>query len=263
MATIWTPDLSQIGVNASALPEDWGWATINKDEPWEAGEPLARQPHYGEFVIAQHVTEHAACNQAFDRARLVVATVSHDMREDGRRFLHGQQWRKSLTPWAAAPNWWLFGPQGEAFLAFLEQCQSDTHLWSKLDDDWHSPTALSAMALQDGPDRRQQWEIDELMGEIRRTGAISRALRCATEAFYSYRTNDYDPGRAVTNDELPYCDGTSLNGVSAHFRRAVGAVDNAVRWLILRDAMSPELYRVIAEPWQATLGWPLHPADAF
>ena len=262
MTDIWTPDLSQIGLDASTLPGDWGWATLNKDEPWEAGELLTRQPHYGEFVVAQYVTEHAACNQAFDQARLVVATVSREMREDGRRF-YGQRWRKSLTPWAEAPNWWLFGPQGEAFLAFLERCQSDTHFWSKLDDNWHSPTALDAMVLQDGPDRQQQWAADELMGEIHRTGAISRALHHATETFYGYRTNGSDPGRAVTNDELPYCDGTSLDGVSSTFRRAVRAVDNAVRWLILRDAMSPELYRIIAKPWLATLGWPLHPADTF
>lgn len=263
MTGTWMPDLSQVGLNPSILPEDWGWATLNRDEEWAAGEPLARQPHYGEFVVAKYVTEHAACNQPFDQTRLVIATVSREMREDGRCFLHGQQWRKSLTPWAEAPHWWLFGPQGQEFFVFVEQCRSDARLWGKLDKDWSSPVSHSAMLLRAGLIRQQKWEVDELMGEARRTGAVNRALCRATETLYGYRTNSYDPNRAVTNDELAYCDGVSLNGVSSSFREEIGVVDNAIRWLILRDVMPPELYRLIAEPWHRAMGWPLHPADAF
>ena len=263
MRDIWIPDLARFGINISTLPDGWGWATLHKDEPWEAGKPLAREPHYGEFVVAQYVTEHAACTQPFAQARLVIATVSQQMREDGKRFLHGQLWRKSLTPWSSAPSWWLFGPQGEELLTFLERCQFDTRLWDRLDKSLSSQARYNAMVLRAGPTQRQKWAVDELMGETHRTGAVSRALHCATETFYGYRTNAYDPGRSITNDELPYCDGTSLQGVSSSFQEVVGAVDNAVRWLILRDAMPPELYRVIAKPWQTVMGWPLHPADEF
>lgn len=263
MEGIWTPDLSQIGVNPATLPEGWGWTTLNKHEEVTFGTPLARNPHYGEFTVAEYVTAPDACHHVFGSTRLILANVCDGRREDWGRFFHGWQWRKSLTPWAEAPHWWLFGPQGEEFFAFAKRCQDDGRLWEKLDTSWLSATAQSALQLRQGLSDADKYEVDDLMGETRRTGAIARALHRASEMFYGYRTSDYDPGRFVTSEELPYCHGPSLYGVESYSREKVGAVDNAIRWLILRDVVSPELYSLVAKPWLATMGWPLHSEDAF
>ena len=263
MDGIWRPDLSQIGLDSSALPEGWGWTTLNKKEAWEAGEPLPREPRYGEFVVAPYVTDSKACNKTFECTRLVVANVAGDHRNEWWFSPSDREWRKSLIPWADAPHWWLFGPQGQEFLRLAEDCAGvSVDLWRQL-DAFSSIHSIAAAHLRRGPEPEVLNEVDHLMSNARRKGAVTRALHRAGELFYGHRVSQYDQYRFVTSEGLAGCRGTALYGVDRYVREEVGAMDNAIRWLILRDILPPATYRMVAEPWQAVFKRPLHPEDAF
>lgn len=266
MTAIWTPDLSQIGVDASTLPEGWGWTTLSKDEEWEPGKPLSREPRYGEFVVMPYVTGSEAVNHVFDATQLVIASVSGEFRDDYWLF-PPDKWRKSLTPWAAAPHWWLFGPQGQEFITLAEDCVGvGEYLWRQLDtfsDDISGIFDTPKRRLLKGPDKEILEEVDRLMSRAHRRGAVARALHRATELFYGFRVSEYDGNRFVTSSGLAPCQGSALYGVKEHLRAEVGAMDNAFRWLIMRDLLPDDIYRMVAEPWLEVCKRPLHPADAF
>ena len=266
MTGIWAPDLSQIGVDASTLPEGWGWTTLNKNEEWEPGKRLSREPHYGEFVVAPYVTDRSACHHVFDATQLVIASVSGKFRDDFWLFPQ-DKWRKSLTPWAAAPHWWLFGPQGREFITLAEDCVGvGEYLWRQLDiiNALHSRDAMREVSrLLEGPKREVLNEVDRLMSSAHRRGAVTRALHRAGETFYGYRVSQYDDYRFVTSSGLAPCRGSALYGIKPEWREVVGTMDNAIRWLILRDILPSDVYRMVAEPWQAVCKRPLHPEDAF
>ena len=266
MGNIWEPDLSQIGIDASTLPEGWGWTTLDKDEEWTPGELLSRAPRYGEFVVAPYVTGRDACHHVFDATQLVVASVSGEFRDDYWLFPR-DRWRKSLTPWAAAPHWWLFGPQGQEFINLTREAAGvGEDLWRQLDiiKALHSRDALREVStLLSGPEPEVLNKVDRLMSAAHRKGAVARALHRASEMFYGNRVSEYDSTRFVTSSGLAPSRGSALYGVKEHLKAEVGAMDNAIRWLIMRDILPSDIYRMVAEPWQAVCKRPLHPADEF
>ena len=266
MTGIWRPDLTQIGIDTSTLPRGWGWTTLNKNEEWEPGKPLSRGPRYGEFVVMPHVTDSGAVNHTFDATQLVIASVSGELRDDFWLF-PPDKWHKSLVPWAAAPHWWLFGPQGQEFIDLTQEAAGvGESLWRQLNiySDVISGTfSSSKQLLLGGPEREVLNEVDRIMAASHRKGAVARALHRAGEMFYGDRVSEYDSYRFIGSSGLAPCRGSALFGVKERLRAEVGAMDNAVRWLILRDILPAEIYRMVAEPWQSVCKRPLHPADEF
>ena len=264
MGDIWTPNLLEIGIDPEELPPGWGWTTLGKNEEWTPGEPLRRRPQFGEFMVAPYVTDRRACNHPFEQTQLVVASTTGEVRRNERLFLPNATWYESLTPWGAAPQWWLFGPQGEVFFAFIEQCQRDGEsLWDKLSTYTHSDTMYAVERLRRDLSHLQKLQVDQIMDDNRRLGAVARALSRAGEVFYGPRVSRHNQYRYQQSQGLAKCYGSSLYGIASYWREQVNAMDNIIRWLTLRDALPAELYRLLAEPWQERMGWPLHPEDAF
>jgi hypothetical protein len=264
MGDIWTPDLIEIGINPEELPTGWGWTTLSTNEDWTPNVPLTRRPQFGEFMVVPYVTDRHACNRPFERAQLVVASIAGEVRRNDRLFLPDATWYESLIPWGAAPQWWLFGPQGKEFFTFARACQRDQTVWDQLGSYGSSVATLAAVEqLRHGPSHQQKLEVDQIMADSHRLGAVARALSRAGEVFYGPRISRYNQYRYQHNQNLAPCYGSSLYGVASYWHEQVGAMDNAIRWLILRDVLPAELYRHLAEPWLVRMGWPLHPNDGF